>query len=96
MSLSIATRTNIARAYLAGCKPSDLAAEYGIKPAHIALIAKRYDADRYQARKRGTGGRPARIITAPPLAPERIGDTYVVEHEGMRISLPFVSILRAR
>lgn len=92
-------REKIARTYFLGVPVREVSEEYGMPAAQILMIAKRYDAERYKARpKTSTGGRKRLHIAPPPVAPvipaEPQSDRYTVEHDGMRITLPMISILR--
>lgn len=88
-------RAAIAKAYFAGCTPSELAGQYGITSAHVVKIAMRYDEDRYRARQRTYADR---FIAQPPSieAPEpqsvEPSPHRVVTINGMAISLPKISI----
>lgn len=90
-------RAAIAKAYYAGCTPSELAEHYGITTAHVMKIAMRYDEDRYRARRKAYA---ERFIAKPPSIemPEsepvaaEPSPYHVVNINGMAISLPKISI----
>lgn len=92
-------RAKIARTYFLGEPVKEISREYGMPAAQILMIAKRYDAERYKQRaKHTTAGRKRLHIVPPPEAPEMPADLqadrYTVERDGMRITLPMISILR--
>jgi len=98
----IATKRQIARAYFAGANLKDLAEEYGISVQKVMTIAKWYDAQAYQARRLAKAMVEAPALQMPepepaerPAIETRPDGTrvYTVEREGIRISLPYVSIL---
>lgn len=90
-------RAAIAKAYYAGCTPSELAGQYGITTAHVMKIAMRYDEAQYRARRKAYADR---FIAKPPsietLEPEPVAvepsPHHVVTINGMPISLPKISI----
>jgi hypothetical protein len=84
-SLPPRTRVAIAKAYYAGCAPLDLAKEYGITPQNVSLIARRFDQQRYEERRRAYRKRqedqPKAVEPPKPVIPQiEVADnrTYVV------------------
>lgn len=92
-------RAAIAKAYYAGCTPGELSSQYGIAPAHVSMIARRYDEDQYRAKRRAYEKRaiaksPAIELPVPepdPVVAEP-SPHHVVTINGMAISLPKISI----
>lgn len=100
----IATKRQIGRAYYSGCSLKELAEEYGISVQKVMSIAKWYDREAYKARRLAKAMVEAPAIQMPEPEPverpaiETRPDgmrVYHVEREGIRISLPYVSILGA-
>lgn len=99
-------RAAIAKAYFAGMGPKELADQYGITLPHVTQIARRYDEERYLARRIIREARavidapsmdtpvPAPIPEPVPAIIDRSGEFYVVHRDGMAINLPMLSILR--
>lgn len=94
-------RAAIAKAYYAGCTPGELSSQYGIAPAHVSMIARRYDEDQYRAKRRAYEKRaiaksPAIELPVPEPEPEpeqiEPSPHHVVTINGMAISLPEISI----
>ena len=90
-------RAAIAKAYYAGCTPGELSSQYGIAPAHVSMIARRYDEDQYRAKRRAYEKRAIEKTAAmEPPVPEPVAAEpsphHVVTINGMAISLPKISI----
>lgn len=99
-------RHAIARAYLAGARPSEIAADFNVSQAYVIAQAKWYE-DRLQARREKTAkqkAREARTIafpkreTRPAVAVERGRSALarelgilIVKNAETGISLPFVA-----
>lgn len=88
-------RAAIAKAYYAGCTPGELAGQYSITPAHVMMIARSYDQNRYRARRKAHAAR--RVAHAPSIeTPEPVmvepSPHHLVTINGMAISLPKISI----
>lgn len=98
-TLPTVTRIEVAKAYFAGMKPGEIAKEYDITVQRVISIAQWYDRRRYDERRKMIAQ-----VEAPALVPDleplhepitaRDG-VYVVEKHGVRVSLPYVSILGA-
>jgi hypothetical protein len=91
----IATKRQIARAYLAGADLKELAEEYSLSIQKIMSIANWYDRERAAAR------RLAKVIAPEPVQveepsqaqedPQRLG-TYTIDILGTLVTLPLLSI----
>ena len=79
MTLDVHKRNAIARAYLAGMAPKELAEENHISIPHVIMIAKRHDADRFLA-FRARRNAIAEENRLPP-APKRVAERRVVRSE---------------
>lgn len=101
-----ATRRQIAKAYLAGCSPKELAGEYGISVQKVIAIAQWYDRERMRARTLAKIAatpkpepKPEAVIA--PIEAMADAETYTVEKRysdsrTTRITLPLLSIQRAK
>lgn len=99
--LSREIKAQIARSYYLGIPPSCISRDHGIPAGHVIMIAKRHDLAMFEANRRRTP-KPRRealrpvVRAAAPVSAEISEDRYYVVREGVRISLPMVSILRKR
>lgn len=84
LALSPHQRTQIARAYHAGVRPSELGREHGISTALVIMIAKRYD--RVKSERRKPGPKARQQIAAPPPMQEPVAPPCaVVVLDGIKV-----------
>lgn len=97
--LSKDLRASIAKSYYLGLSPAFISHEYGIPAGHVIMIAKRHDQAMFEANRRRPP-RPRRSVDIARIIETQSAtsspDRYYVERDGIRITLPMVSILRNR
>lgn len=95
-----ALKRQIARAYLAGANPKELAEQHNLSVQKVMSIALWYDRERVRARRLAlAAGATPKVAMPEPTAAEVAepeSPHYVVRVDGMAISLPMLSILRGQ